>query len=41
LLSLFTALTCTRNLMRLLMSYPALRRPTYFVPAAQLPAPVS
>ena len=38
LLSLFTALTCTRSLLRLLMSYPALRRPTYFVPAAQLPA---
>ena len=40
LLSLFTALTCTRSLLRLLMSYPALRRPTYFVPAAQLPASV-
>ena len=38
LLSLFTALTCTRSLLRLLMSYPALRRPTYFLPAAQLPA---
>jgi len=41
LLSLFTALTCTRNLLRLLMSYPALRRPTYFLPAAQLPAPAA
>ena len=37
LLSLFTALTCTRTLLRLLMSYPALRRSTYFLPAAQLP----
>jgi preprotein translocase subunit SecD len=38
LLSLFTSLTCTRTLLRLLMSYPALRRPVYFLPAAQLPA---
>ncbi|MFM7313347.1 MAG: protein translocase subunit SecD, partial [Cyanobium sp.] len=38
LLSLFTALTCTRTLLRLLMSYPALRRTTYFLPASQLPA---
>jgi len=37
LLSLFTALTCTRTLLRLLMSYPALRRSTFFLPAAQLP----
>ena len=37
LLSLFTALTCTRTLLRLLMTYPALRRPTYFLPARQLP----
>ncbi len=37
LLSLFTALTCTRTLLRLLMSYPALRRATYFLPARQLP----
>ena len=36
-LSLFTALTCTRALLRLLMSYPALRRSTYFLPLAQLP----
>ena len=41
LLSLFTALTCTRTLLRLLMSYAALRRPTYFLPAAQLPASAS
>ena len=39
LLSLFTALTCTRTLLRLLMAYPALRRPTYFLPARELPAP--
>ena len=37
LLSLFTALSCTRTLLRLLMGYPALRRPTYFLPSAQLP----
>ncbi len=37
LLSLFTALTCTRALLRLLMSYPSLRRSTYFLPLAQLP----
>ena len=37
LLSLFTALTCTRTLLRLLMTYPALRRPSYFLPARQLP----
>ena len=37
LLSLFTALTCTRTLLKLLMSYPALRRPTYFLPARLLP----
>ena len=41
LLSLFTALTCTRSLLRLLMSYPGLRRSTYFLPAAQLPASAS
>jgi preprotein translocase subunit SecD len=40
LLSLFTALTCTRTLLRVLMSYPALRRPTYFLPASKLPAAV-
>jgi preprotein translocase subunit SecD len=41
LLSLFTALTCTRTLLRLQMSYPGLRRSTYFLPAAQLPASAS
>jgi preprotein translocase subunit SecD len=41
LLSLFSALTCTRTLLRLLMSYPALRRPTYFLPGAELPATAS
>jgi preprotein translocase subunit SecD len=40
-LSLFSALTCTRTLLRLLMSYPALRRAVYFLPAAQLPGAVS
>jgi preprotein translocase subunit SecD len=37
LLSLFTSLTCTRSLIRVLMSYPALRRTIYFLPHAQLP----
>ncbi|MEI6828447.1 MAG: protein translocase subunit SecD [Synechococcaceae cyanobacterium ELA445] len=37
LLSLFTALSCTRTLMRLLMSYPVLRRTNYFIPAQELP----
>jgi preprotein translocase subunit SecD len=32
LLSLFTALTCTRTLLRLLLTYPALRRPGLFLP---------
>ncbi|MFN9548093.1 MAG: protein translocase subunit SecD [Cyanobacteriota bacterium] len=41
LLSLFTALTCTRTLLRVLMSYPALRRATYFLPASKLPAAVA
>jgi preprotein translocase subunit SecD len=41
LLSLFTALTCTRTLLRVLMSYPALRRPNYFLPASKLPAAVA
>jgi preprotein translocase subunit SecD len=36
-LSLFTALTCTRTILRLLTSYPGLRRTTYFLPADQLP----
>jgi preprotein translocase subunit SecD len=35
LLSLFTALTCTRTLLRLLMSYPVLRRPSLFLPLRQ------
>jgi preprotein translocase subunit SecD len=38
LLSLFTALTCTRTLLKLLMTYPALRRVGYFLPARQQPA---
>jgi preprotein translocase subunit SecD len=38
LLSLFTALTCTRTILRVLMSYAPLRQTTYFLPAAQLPA---
>ena len=36
-LSLFTALTCTRTLLRFLMGYPGLRRPTNFLPVSQLP----
>jgi preprotein translocase subunit SecD len=40
-LSLFTALTCTRTLLRLLMTYPGLRKPTYFLPASQLPTAVA
>lgn len=36
LLSLFTALTCTRTLLRLLLTYPALRRPGLFLPLASL-----
>jgi len=38
LLSLFTALTCTRTILRLFTSYPALRRSHYFLPASELPA---
>ncbi|MEB3264534.1 MAG: protein translocase subunit SecD [Synechococcus sp.] len=38
LLSLFSALTCTRTLLRLLMGYPALRRPGFFLPVRQLPS---
>ena len=41
LLSLFTALTCTRTLLRFLMSYQSLRRPTNFLPARQLPTTAS
>jgi preprotein translocase subunit SecD len=37
LLSLFTALTCTRTLLRLLLSYPALRRPGLFLAAPNQP----
>jgi preprotein translocase subunit SecD len=37
LLSLFTALTCTRTLMRLVLSYPALRKPNYFLAASSQP----
>jgi len=37
LLSLFTALTCTRSILRLLMGYSGLRRSTYFMPSGQLP----
>jgi len=37
-LSLFTALTCTRTLLRFLMSYQTLRRPTNFLPERQLPS---
>jgi preprotein translocase subunit SecD len=36
-LSLFTALTCTRTILRLATSYPGLRRTAYFLPADQLP----
>ncbi|BEV36361.1 protein translocase subunit SecD [Synechococcus sp. M16CYN] len=36
LLSLFTALTCTRTLLRFLMSYPALRSSSNFLPNRQL-----
>ncbi|MCP9825435.1 MMPL family transporter, partial [Synechococcus sp. EJ6-Ellesmere] len=41
LLSLFTALSCTRVLLRLMMSYPTLRRPGYFLPSRQLPSPAA
>jgi preprotein translocase subunit SecD len=41
LLSLFTALTCTRVLLRLMMSYPTLRRPSYFLPSRKLPSPAA
>ncbi|KGG15081.1 MULTISPECIES: protein translocase subunit SecD [unclassified Prochlorococcus] len=36
-LSLFTALSCTRVLLRFLMSYKSLRRPTNFLPIKYLP----
>ena len=35
LLSLFSSLTCTRTLLRVLMSYPGLRRINYFIPLLQ------
>ena len=38
LLSLFTALTCTRTLLRFLMGYAGLRRPTYFISQGQRPS---
>ena len=41
LLSLFTALTGTRTLLRFLMSYQGLRRPTNFLPVRQLPTTAS
>jgi len=41
LLSLFTALTCTRTILRVLMAYPSLRRNTNFLPVRQLPARAS
>ena len=41
LLSLFTALTCTRTILRVLMSYPGLRRSGYFIASNQLPASAS
>ncbi len=37
-LSLFTALSCTRTLLRFLMSYQSLRSPTNFLPSKQLPS---
>lgn len=40
-LSLFTALTCTRSLLRLLLGYPALRRISYFLPTSELPVAAS
>ncbi len=37
-LSLFTALSCTRTLLRFLMGYQSLRRATNFLPVNQLPS---
>ena len=37
-LSLFTALTCTRTLLRFLMGYASLRKPINFLPFRQLPS---
>ena len=39
LFSLFTALTCTRTLLRFLMGYSRLRSPNNFLPNSQLPTP--
>ena len=41
LLSLFTALTCTRTLLRFLMGYAGLRRASNFLPTLQLPSPTA
>ena len=38
LLSLFTALTCTRTLLRFLMGYAGLRQPTNFIAQGQRPS---
>ena len=40
-LSLFTALTCTRSILRLLLGYPSLRRTGYFLASPASPAGVS
>ena len=40
-MSLFTALTCTRVLLRFLMSYKTLRKPTNFMPLQQLPKEIT
>ncbi len=40
LLSLFTALSCTKVLLRFLMGYQSLRRITNFIPEKQLPSPL-
>jgi preprotein translocase subunit SecD len=41
LLSLFTALTCTRSILRLLLGYPSLRRASYFLASPASPAGAS
>ncbi len=41
LLSLFTALSCSRTLLRFLMGYQGLRRPTNFLPARDLSSSIS
>ncbi len=40
-MSLFTALSCTRVLLRFLMSYKTLRKPTNFLPIQQLPKEIT